>query len=78
MTAKKINIVPKVLLVSSVSLLAALTGCTDEQKQMEISKLKAENEYLQCQADSLQKALHIKKAREDSVKKSLESLDMGL
>lgn len=78
MTAKKTNIVTMALLFSAVFLLTVLTGCSDEQFQMEVAKLKTENEYLQFQVDSLQKALQVKRAQEDSVRKSLESLDMGL
>ena len=78
MTAKKTNIVTMALLFSAVFLLIVLTGCSDEQFQMEVAKLKTENEYLQFQVDSLQKALQVKRAQEDSVRKSLESLDMGL
>ena len=56
----------------------SLSACTDEAAVAEINRLKAENVMLQGQVDSLQKDLDSLTAYGDSVKKSLEKLDMHL
>ncbi len=61
-----------------LALCAVVTACTDEQALAEIDKLKTENEMLRYQADSLENTLKALNAHGDSVRKSLESLDMGL
>ena len=54
----------------------SLSACTDEAAGAEMSRLKGENAVLQGQVDSLQKSLDSLTAYGDSVKKSLEKLDM--
>jgi peptidoglycan hydrolase CwlO-like protein len=54
----------------------SLSACTDEAAEAEMNRLKAENAVLQGQVDSLQKNLDSLTAYGDSVKKSLEKLDM--
>ena len=56
----------------------SLSACTDEAAEAEMNLLKAENAMLQGQVDSLQKNLDSLTAYGDSVKKSLEKLDMHL
>ncbi len=56
----------------------SLSACTDEAAESEMNRLKAENAMLQGQVDSLQKNLDSLTAYGDSVKKSLEKLDMHL
>ncbi len=56
----------------------SLSACTDEAAEAEMNRLKAENAVLQGQVDSLQKNLDSLTAYGDSVKKSLEKLDMHL
>ena len=56
----------------------SLSACTDEATEAEMNRLKAENAMLQGQVDSLQKNLDSLTAYGDSVKKSLEKLDMHL
>jgi peptidoglycan hydrolase CwlO-like protein len=56
----------------------SLSACTDEAAEAEMNRLKAENAMLQGQVDSLQKNLDSLTAYGDSVKKSLEKLDMHL
>ncbi|WP_297698498.1 hypothetical protein [uncultured Fibrobacter sp.] len=56
----------------------SLSACTDEAAEAEMNRLKAENAMLQGQVDSLQKNLDSLAAYGDSVKKSLEKLDMHL
>lgn len=51
---------------------------TDEAAEAEMNRLKAENAVLQGQVDSLQRNLDSLTAYGDSVKKSLEKLDMHL
>ena len=54
----------------------SLSACTDEAAEAEMNRLAAENAVLQGQVDSLQKNLDSLTAYGDSVKKSLEKLDM--
>ena len=73
----------KIFVTLSTILLAvlgafSLSACTDEAAVAEINRLKAENVMLQGQVDSLQKDLDALTAYGDSVKKSLEKLDMHL
>ena len=56
----------------------SLFACTDVAAEAEMNRLKAENAVLQGQVDSLQKNLDSLTAYGDSVKKSLEKLDMHL
>jgi len=56
----------------------SLSACTDEAAEAEMNRLKDENAVLQGQVDSLQKNLDSLNAYNDSVKKSLEKLDMHL
>ena len=56
----------------------SLSACTDEAAEAEMNRFKAENTALQGQVDSLQKNLDSLTAYGDSVKKSLEKLDMHL
>ena len=56
----------------------SLSACTDEAAEAEMNRLKGENAVLQGQVDSLQKSLDSLTAYGDSVKKSLEKLDMHL
>ena len=56
----------------------SLSACTDEAAEAEMNRLKDENAVLQGQVDSLQKSLDSLTAYGDSVKKSLEKLDMHL
>ena len=53
-----------------------LLGCADEASLNEISRLEGENAVLQGKVDSLQKSLDSITAYGDSVKKSLQKLDM--
>lgn len=69
---------PKLLIVSALFAAFALSSCSDEQTQLEISRLQAENDGLRAQIDSLESVLTVKQAQGDSVKKSLEKLDMGI
>ena len=55
-----------------------LSACTDEAAEAEMNRLKDENAVLQGQVDSLQKNLDSLNVYNDSVKKSLEKLDMHL
>ena len=54
----------------------SLSACTDEAAEAEMNRLAAENAVLLGQVDSLQKNLDSLTAYGDSVKKSLEKLDM--
>ena len=54
----------------------ALSACTDEAAKAEIERLSQENAALLKTADSLQRNLDSLTAYGDSVKKSLEKLDM--
>ena len=56
----------------------SLSACTDETAEAEMNRLKDENAVLQGQVDSLQKNLDSLNVYNDSVKKSLEKLDMHL
>ena len=56
----------------------SLSACSNEAAEIEMNRLKAENAALQGQADSLLKHLDSLTAYGDSVKKSLEKLDMHL
>lgn len=53
-----------------------LTSCSDKEAEAEISRLTKENAVLSKSVDSLQKNLDSLTAYGDSVKKSLEKLDM--
>lgn len=63
-------------IVLSVFALFSLSGCADEASLNEITRLEGENAVLQGKVDSLQKSLDSLTAYGDSVKKSLEKLDM--
>ena len=63
-------------IILSVFALFSLSGCADEASLKEISRLEDENAVLQGQLDSLQKSLDSITAYGDSVKKSLQKLDM--
>ena len=52
------------------------TSCSDKEAEAEISRLTKENAVLSKSVDSLQKNLDSLTAYGDSVKKSLEKLDM--
>ncbi|SHK38306.1 hypothetical protein [Fibrobacter sp. UWEL] len=78
MTFRETNHFSKILLAFALLSLFAFCSCSDEQAQMEISRLQAENEGLRAQIDSLESVLTTKQAQGDSVKKSLQSLDMGI
>ncbi|WP_407456754.1 hypothetical protein [Fibrobacter sp.] len=54
----------------------ALSSCADKEAEAEISRLAKENAELSKTVDSLQKNLDSLTAYGDSVKKSLEKLDM--
>ena len=77
MTLRESNPLSKFLLAFALLSVFLFCFCSDEQTQMEISKLQTENELLRAQIDSLESVLTIKQAQGDSVKKSLNSLDMG-
>lgn len=68
----------KLLFVSVLFAAFTFCSCSDEQAQMEISRLQVENDGLRAQIDSLESVLTVKQAQGDSVKKSLEKLDMGI
>ena len=63
-------------IVLSVFALFSLSDCADEASLNEITRLEGENAVLQGKVDSLQKSLDSLTAYGDSVKKSLEKLDM--
>ncbi len=54
----------------------AISACTDEAAEAEMKSLAQENAALSSRVDSLQKTLDSLTAYGDSVKKSLEKLDM--
>lgn len=58
--------------------LFSLSSCADEAAQAEMQRLAQENAILLNKVDSLQKHLDSLTAYGDSVKKSLEKLDMHL
>ena len=66
----------KLSLVVPCMLVWALSACTDEAAKAEIERLSQENAALLKTADSLQRNLDSLTAYGDSVKKSLEKLDM--
>lgn len=57
---------------------ANLIGCADKEAEAEINRLVEKNAGLQRTADSLQHTLDSLNAYGDSVKKSLQKLDMHL
>ena len=63
-------------IILSVFAVFTLTGCTDEATLNEMNRLAGENAQLLNKVDSLQKTLDSITAYGDSVKKSLEKLDM--
>ena len=65
-------------IVFSVFAAFSFSACTDEAAEAEMNRLKDENAVLQGQVDSLQKNLDSLNVYNDSVKKSLEKLDMHL
>ena len=60
----------------SVFSVFSLSGCTDEATLAEMNRLAQENAILLNKVDSLKKNLDSLTAYGDSVKKSLEKLDM--
>lgn len=62
----------------SVFAVFTLSGCTDEATLAEMNRLARENAILLNKVDSLKKNLDSLTAYGDSVKKSLEKLDMHL
>lgn len=56
---------------------SAIIGCSDKEAEAEIGRLTQENSALQHSVDSLQHTLDSLNAYGDSVKKSLDKLDMG-
>ena len=60
----------------SVFAVFTLSGCTDEATLAEMNRLAGENALLLNKVDSLQKTLDSITAYGDSVKKSLQKLDM--
>ena len=62
----------------SVFAVFSLSGCTDEATLAEMNRLARENAILLNKVDSLKKNLDSLTAYGDSVKKSLEKLDMHL
>lgn len=56
----------------------AFAGCADKEAEAEMARLTEKNASLQHTADSLQHTLDSLNAYSDSVKKSLQSLDMGI
>ena len=65
-------------IIFSVFAAFLLLGCTDEAAEAEINRLTQENAELSKAVDSLQKNLDSLTAYGDSVKKSLQKLDMHL
>lgn len=72
------NIVTLFAILLTAVFIFSLSACTDVAAEAEMNRLKAENAVLQGQVDSLQKNLDSLTAYGDSVKKSLEKLDMHL
>ena len=66
----------KINLFVMLLLLFMFAACSDEAAEAEINRLTQENTLLQGKVDSLQKNLDSLTAYGDSVKKSLEKLDM--
>lgn len=66
--------------LSALFILFALTsmGCSNKEAEAEINRLVEKNAGLQRTADSLQHTLDSLNAYGDSVKKSLQKLDMHL
>ena len=60
----------------SIFAVFTLSGCTDEATLNEMNRLAGENALLLNKVDSLQKSLDSITAYGDSVKKSLQKLDM--
>lgn len=67
-------------LLSLIFILMAFSfmGCADKEAQAEITRLKQNNASLQHSVDSLQHTLDSLNVYGDSVKKSLQKLDMHL
>ena len=72
------NVVTLFAILLAAVFIFSLSACADEAAEAEMNRLKAENAVLQGQVDSLQKNLDSLTAYGDSVKKSLEKLDMHL
>ena len=72
------NIVTLFAILLAAVFIFSLSAFADEAAEAEMNRLKAENAVLQGQVDSLQKNLDSLTAYGDSVKKSLEKLDMHL
>ena len=66
----------KITLSAIALFVFTLSGCSDEAAEAEISRLSQENAELIRTKDSLQKNLDSLTAYGDSVKKSLQKLDM--
>lgn len=64
--------------VAFIFLALTTVGCTDKEAEAEITRLVERNASLQHTADSLQHTLDSLNAYSDSVKNSLQKLDMGL
>ncbi|MCQ2088991.1 MAG: hypothetical protein MJY93_01960 [Fibrobacter sp.] len=65
-----------VILVALFSVFT-FTACSDKEAEAEIGRLTQENALLQKNIESLQHTLDSLNAYGDSVKKSLQKLDMG-
>ena len=64
------------VIISTLLPAFVLSSCADKEAEAEISRLAKENAELSKTVDSLQKNLDSLTAYGDSVKKSLEKLDM--
>jgi len=64
------------VIISTLFAAFVLSSCADKEAEAEISRLAKENAELSKTVDSLQKNLDSLTAYGDSVKKSLEKLDM--
>ncbi len=64
------------VIISALFAAFVLSSCADKEAEAEISRLAKENAELSKSVDSLQKNLDSLTAYGDSVKKSLEKLDM--
>jgi peptidoglycan hydrolase CwlO-like protein len=64
------------VIISTLLAAFVLSSCADKEAEAEISRLAKENAELSKTVDSLQKNLDSLTAYGDSVKKSLEKLDM--
>lgn len=68
----------KIRILLTIALITFFAGCADKEAEAEISRLTEKNAALERTADSLQHRLDSLNAYGDSVKKSLQKLDMGL